>query len=155
MGVATAVTSILTLFVIGGDVMSEPSKNTSNTTDTRIKLVAKGVEATVAIRDSAASRDFLATLPLTMTLKDHAGTEKIASLPRKLSTTGAPAGMDPAVGDFTYYSPWGNLAIFYKDFSYSSGLVSLGRIESGLESLARLKQDVRITIEKVEDASAR
>ncbi|MEH7502625.1 cyclophilin-like fold protein [Neobacillus drentensis] len=24
---------------------------------------------------------------------------------------------DPSVGDFTYYSPWGNLAIFYRDFN--------------------------------------
>jgi hypothetical protein len=40
------------------------------------------------------------------------------------------------VGDITYYAPWGNLAIFYRDFGYSSGLVSLGRIESGIEALS-------------------
>jgi hypothetical protein len=29
-----------------------------------------------------------------------------------LSTDGAPAGARPEAGDLTYYSPWGNLAVF-------------------------------------------
>ena len=64
-------------------------------------------------------------LPLTLTLKDYAGTEKISDLPRKLSTQGAPSGSDPSVGDITLYAPWGNLAIFYRDFGYASGLIIL------------------------------
>jgi hypothetical protein len=41
------------------------------------------------------------------------------------------------VGDITYYAPWGNLAIFYKDFSYSAGLIKLGTLDSGSEALRR------------------
>jgi hypothetical protein len=41
------------------------------------------------------------------------------------------------VGDIAYYAPWGNLAIFIKDFGYSRGLVKLGCIESGLDALQR------------------
>lgn len=41
-------------------------------------------------------------LPLTLTLKDYAGTEKISDLPKRLSTEGAPSGSDPSVGDITY-----------------------------------------------------
>ncbi|GAB7216701.1 cyclophilin-like fold protein [Dickeya oryzae] len=55
-------------------------------------------------------------LPLTLKLEDYAGTEKIAYLPRKLTTQGAPAGIDPDVGYLTYYAPWGNLAIFLSGF---------------------------------------
>jgi hypothetical protein len=51
-------------------------------------------------------------------------------LPKELSTKDAPAGIDPSVGDIAYYASWGNLAIFYKDFGYSRGLVKLGRIDS-------------------------
>ena len=39
----------------------------------------------------------------------------------------APSGCNSSVGDFTYYSPWGNLAIFYRDFGFASGLIKLGR----------------------------
>ena len=44
--------------------------------------------------------------------------------------------LKPEVGDLTYYAPWGNLAIFYRDFGYAKGLVKLGRIDSGLELLS-------------------
>ena len=123
-------------------------------TTTMIRLHATGLDVRVRMNDTAAAKDFLTSLPLTLTLRDHNGTEKIAMLPRKLKTTSAPAGMDPSVGDFTYYAPWGNLAIFYKDFTYSEGLVSLGRVETGLDTLARVNGEMKVTIEKI-DASAR
>ena len=85
---------------------------------------------TATLIDSATTRDFISLLPLTLTLEDYAGTEKISNLPKRLSTEGAPSGSDPSVGDITYYAPWGNLAIFYRDFGYSSGLVILGKIDS-------------------------
>jgi hypothetical protein len=59
--------------------------------------------------DNATTRDFLALLPLTLTLDDYASTEKIAYLPQKLSIAGAPEGVDPSVGDITYYAPCGTL----------------------------------------------
>jgi hypothetical protein len=57
---------------------------------------------------------------MTPTLDDYAATEKIAYLPKKLSTAGAPAGADPTVDDIAYHGPWENLAIFYKDFGYAN-----------------------------------
>src|SRR5450830_143960 len=61
----------------------------------------------------------------------------ISLLPRRLSTAQAPRGHTPRAGDLTYYAPWGNLALFHKDFSFSTGLIRLGRIEIGMEYLAR------------------
>ena len=75
-------------------------------------------------------------LPLTLTLEDYAKTEKISNLPRKLTTEGSPAGADPSVGDIAYYAPWGNLALYYKDFGYSDGLILLGELDSGTEALS-------------------
>lgn len=104
---------------------------------------------TAHLEDSAAARDFAALLPIELTLRDYASTEKIADLPRRLSTEGAPPGVDPAVGDIAYYAPWGNLAIYYRDFGYSRGLVYLGRIESGAEALSSFEGPV--TIEGIEN----
>jgi hypothetical protein len=97
-----------------------------------IKLGAKLI--TAGLVDSATSRDFVSLLPMTIELEDYAATEKIGYLPRKLSTVVAPAGTDPATEDVTYYAPWGNLRLFHKDFQYSSGLIPLGKIESGLDA---------------------
>ncbi len=101
------------------------------------------------LEDTEAARDFAALLPLKLTLEDYNSTEKIADLPRKLSTDGAPAGVDPDVGDIAYYAPWGNLAVFYRDFGYSRGLVKLGSIDAGVETLQR-PGSLRATIERVE-----
>ncbi|WRU97600.1 cyclophilin-like fold protein [Priestia filamentosa] len=68
----------------------------------------------------------------------------------KLSTEEAPAGTDPTIGDFTYYAPWGNLAIFYKDSGYSNRLIKLGEIESGIEKLENLNGDFTMIIERID-----
>ena len=99
---------------------------------------------TATLIDNATSRDFVAMLPITLELRDYAGTEKISDLPARLSTADAPEGSEPRAGDLTYYAPWGNLAIFYRDFAYSPGLVKLGIIDSGAEHLASLSGTVTI-----------
>ena len=95
------------------------------------------VIATATLDRNDSAMDFVALLPLTLTLKDYEATEKIADLPRALSVKGAPAACQPLAADISYFAPWGNLAIFYLDGHLSSGLVRLGRIDSGLDRLRR------------------
>jgi hypothetical protein len=114
----------------------------------KIRLILDDATLDATLADSAAARDFAALLPLTLTLSDYAGTEKVSDLPRKLSITGAPAGTAAKVGDIDYYAPWGNLAIFYQDFRHSDGLVNLGRIESGMEKLTAKNGEFTVTIER-------
>ncbi|MCT9852205.1 cyclophilin-like fold protein [Priestia megaterium] len=116
----------------------------------RIKLTFNKEEVFIRMYDNPTSRDFLERLPLTLTFEDYAGTEKISYPSNKLSTEEAPLGIDPTVGDFTYYAPWGNLAIYYKDFGYSKGLIKLGKIESGVEKLQDINSDFTVTIEQVD-----
>ena len=111
--------------------------------------VAGGRSATATLAPNATARDFASLLPLSLTLKDYASTEKVADLPRRLATDGAPDGFDPAAGDVAYYAPWGNLAIYYKDFQYSPGLVRLGVLEGNVETLTA-SDSVSITIEPAE-----
>jgi hypothetical protein len=115
----------------------------------QVRLNVEGTAITATLDDNETSRDFVSLLPLTLTLKDYAATEKISDLPRRLSTKGAPPGTDPSVGDITYYSPWGNLALFYRDSGYASGLVKLGRMDAGLEALNR-PGPLRVTIQLIE-----
>lgn len=104
-------------------------------TTMKIRMTINGRVATATLDDTPVARDFASLLPLTLTLKDYASTEKVSELPRRLSQDGAPAGYKASVGDITYYAPWGNLAIFYRDFRYASGLIRLGRIDSGVDAL--------------------
>jgi hypothetical protein len=118
--------------------------------DVKVKLTFNNEVAIVNMYDNPTSRDFLSQLPLTITLEDYGGTEKISYLSKKLSTEEAPSGSDPSVGDFAYYAPWGNLAIYYKDFGFSNGLITLGKIESGLENLETMKDNFTVHVEKVD-----
>ena len=111
----------------------------------KIRLTIAGKSTTATLLDNATARDFVALLPLTLKLDDYASTEKIAYLPRKLSTLGAQA---PDAGHITYYAPWGNLAIFYRDFGYSAGLIRLGRFDAGIEAL-EVRGPLNVTIEAI------
>ena len=107
----------------------------AETDNMKIRISMNGNEITATLIDNATSRDFVSLLPLKLKLEDYGETEKISYLPRKLSTEGAPPGSDPSAGDVSYYAPWGNLAIFRKDFHYSNGLIKLGKVDTGVEAL--------------------
>lgn len=99
--------------------------------------------------DTPASHDFMALLPLTLEFSDFARTEKIAYLPRRLNTAGTPTALEAQnSGDFSYYAPWGNLAVFYKGFANDGQIYTLGRILSGKDALASMRGDFTATIQR-------
>ncbi|WP_181444636.1 cyclophilin-like fold protein [Bacillus sp. 03113] len=130
-----------TLDIKGSDAME----------DLRIKLTFNNEEVIVKMYDNPASRDFLAQLPLTVTFEDYVGKEKISILQKRLSADNEQSGNQPKKGDFTYYSPWGNLAIFYKGIEDTSNdLIILGQIESGKENFENIQGDFTVHIEKID-----
>ncbi|CCG57383.1 hypothetical protein WESB_1918 [Brachyspira pilosicoli WesB] len=136
---------IIITFFIGLFAMNAFAQNT------RIKLTFEGNEIYAIINNSKAGNDFLSLLPLSVKAEDFNSTEKIFYLSKKLNTQNEPDGINPKAGDITYYAPWGNIAIFYKDFRYSNNLIYLGRFEnvSDVEKLSNMKGDFDIRIESV------
>ena len=116
--------------------------------DVRVKLTFNNEEVIVKMYDNPTSREFLKNLPLTLTFEDYVGKEKISFLSKRLTVEDAPSG---DAGDFAYYAPWGNLAIFYKGFGNAEGgLYVLGQIESGKEKLEDISDDFSVRIEKID-----
>lgn len=113
---------------------------------TKIRITSGSQEAVIALYDNPASGDFVSLLPLTVTFEDYAKTEKITYLPRKLAVKGGVTAGE-IVGDFAYYAPWGNLAVFYDGFGKGAGLYILGRIESGKDWLTDRRQNFTARIE--------
>ncbi|OWU83521.1 hypothetical protein ATO6_18720 [Oceanicola sp. 22II-s10i] len=116
---------------------------------TRIRFIVGQEVLTATLDDNAPARDFAAMLPLDLTLSDYHGTEKVADLGRKLDDTGAPRAYTPKAGDITQYRPWGNLALFYKPFQSSAGLLRLGQFEGPMDALLG-SGEVRVRIELAE-----
>ena len=101
----------------------------------KIRIAFNGHAFTATLHDNPSARDLASMLPLDLTIDDYSTNEKIAYLPRKLTEEGSGPFSNEAPGDLCYYAPWGNLAFFYAVYHYSSGLIRLGRLESGIEPL--------------------
>jgi hypothetical protein len=113
----------------------------------RIRLEVDGHALGAVLHDNPAALDLARLLPLTLTLDDFHGTERIAYPPRALDTTGAPTGMAPTAGDIAYYAPWGNVAMYYADAAYDAGLVPLGRLDPrAADALAGLGENATVII---------
>jgi hypothetical protein len=112
----------------------------------RLGITAGDVELVATLRDTAAARDLLAQLPLTLSMRDHGRVEKTGSLPRALSLADEPAGADPDVADLGYYAPSNDLVLYYGDQSYYDGIVILGRLEGDVAALAQIdgRLDVQV-----------
>ena len=141
---------VLSLFAIGFTLLNWQAFAKENTM--KIKLMIEGGETlTATMENNNAAKDFLALLPLTLEMRDFAGTEKAAgSLPKKLDTSGTPSGHKPEAGDLAHYAPWNNLAAFYKADKFAGGLVLLGHIDGDPAALDT-SNTITVTIEKISE----
>ena len=116
-----------------------------------VKMTFAGHEIVIDLLDNPMAQAFLNRLPMTLTFEDFNGNEKISYLDRKLSTAGG-INAEETKGDFCYYAPWGNLAVFYRGMGYNESLYVLGTIRTGKELLAQQKGDFRAMIDRVKTA---
>lgn len=112
-----------------------------------IRAGADSVDVTIG-EDTPATRDFLRMLPMTVSLEEFNGKEKIADLPRELEYEGAP-GSDPEDGDLIYFVPWGNIGFYYdtEGIEYSDDTFHLGTYDANEAELAQFEgQETRVEI---------
>jgi hypothetical protein len=134
-----------------GSQDSTEKNDNSYSTEERIVVTLDSGEIIINVYDNPTSREFLEKLPLTLTFRDYGETEKISDPPEELTTEGAPSGYTPERGDFAYFSPWGNVTMFYDDrYGFTDGLIKLGEIESGVELLDDIDEDFNVSIEIIE-----
>jgi hypothetical protein len=112
----------------------------------RFTSTRTSVDVTIG-QDNPAVRDFLSMLPLTLTVEEFTGREKISYLPRKLRHSGSP-GSDPKNGDLIYFVPWGNLGFYYnaEGIGYSDDTVHFGTYNASLDELERLEGKVTVEV---------
>ena len=116
----------LSLFLLGGPLMASQT----------IALETGSRTAFLELNDTDAAKDFLSRLPLSLIFEDYGATERIAYLKTPLTLGSSPRQTTPVRGDFTYYAPWGNIAVFRKDFRLTEGLTPLGTLtKEALEAI--------------------
>ena len=117
MKLLTAAAAITTCLLMSGNVMAQ-----------NIQIKVDGKAYAGGLNGNDAAKDFAAKLPLKLKFEDFGSTERISYLPKSLNLGSAPRSCDPQKGDITYYIPWGNLAVFVRDFRPSDNLVPLGKL---------------------------
>ena len=141
--------------IIFSQLIAEPAQALENEkmSETRIKLSFNNLETVIRMTDNPATRQFLALLPAEFEFRDFHGQEKITDFPTPVDLSNAPRGMTAAKGKLFIYAPWGNMGIFYKDFSHrlDNNLIELENVESGLENLSSQKSDFTAKIEIIFD----
>ena len=115
----------------------------------KVKISVGDRIISATMEDNAAGRDFLSRLPLEVTLNDFNNTtEKIFYPEPALTLEGAKRGCAPVPGDITIYAPWGNVAIFCKNWSHSNDLIKIGHIDGDGISALTTGGDIKVKFEK-------
>jgi hypothetical protein len=133
----TVLTAALALAAMPQLAQGQEGRNPASQepTDVKIRMTFNGMTMAATLYDNPSARDFASMLPLDLTIDNYANNEQIAYLPRKLTEDGSGAFSNEQPGDLCYFAPWGNLALFYAGYRYSSGLIRLGRFDDGFDPL--------------------
>lgn len=109
----------------------------------QITVRADGAEVTFTLNTSTAASQLYEQLPLDSTVENFSSNEKIFYPPQPLDQSGAPHAQGGA-GTLAYYAPWGNVVMFYGDYSPNSGLFELGQAVSGAQNIGNLSGTIHL-----------
>ena len=99
------------------------------------------------LNEGSAANSLYEQLPLTLQVEDYSTNEKIFYPPQQLDTSDSPLA-EGGAGTLAYYAPWGDVVMFYDEYSQNSSLFELGQVVSGGDLVEQMSG--MITIEAVE-----
>lgn len=123
---------------------AQSTSNNSNKEETmKIKVSDGKNEIIFELNDTVQSKSLYAQLPLEIKVSNYSSNEKIFYPPQKLPQQN---GIEDSgnEGVLAYFSPWGNVVMFYGKFSRYSGLFILGNAISGKENIKNLNGKISV-----------
>ncbi|HIQ99131.1 MAG TPA: hypothetical protein IAB23_05580 [Candidatus Scybalocola faecavium] len=122
------------------------SEETEKTNTMAQQITIQFGEHTVVyeLNDSEAAQDLYDQLPLTVEVEDFSTNEKIFYPPNSLDTADVPLASNGS-GTLAYYEPWGDVVMFYGDYSQNPSLYELGHVVSGGELVSEMAGTITIS----------
>lgn len=117
--------------------------------ETTIRLTAGKTVIEATLNDSAASQDFIKSLPRTMNMTRWGNREYYGKVLHRLSVKGEKQNFFKS-GDVAYWAPGGSFAIFFNDRNVDTSindLLLMGKITSDLKAFDTLGESVDMHIE--------
>lgn len=97
------------------------------------------------LNDSPAAASLCEQLPITVEVEDYSTNEKIFYPGQGLDTTDTPTA-EGGAGTLAYYSPWGDVVMFYNDYDANPSLFELGQAVSGTELIGEMTGTIVIDL---------
>lgn len=117
-------------------------------TKVNVKIRVEDVVLLATLDKNPTSHDLIQKLPITLTLKDLYRREKYINLFELEATQSNTT--DFSRGDISYYLPNQALVFYYEgEKEPLNGLVKLGEVTEGIETLEKYPGDVEVTIERI------
>ena len=110
----------------------------------QVKISSQGHTATFRLYDTLAAKEFYDQLPLELDLTNFRDAQWMFYPPAKLSVTAHEAYHDGKMGELSYYAPWGDVFMLYKDFYAGDEMHRLGINLAGMEEIAKMSGNARI-----------
>ena len=151
-GRAAEMTSTSSASASGGPV-SIPVPGNRDGAVVPVELVVGDKIATATLSDTPEAREFAAKLPVTLAMDDRFGLAKAGQLPHELDVDHAARSRSYTVGDLSYWSPSGKIAIVYDAWGQSvppPGLVRLGTVDIGLAAIASAGHHFTMTFRRAQ-----
>lgn len=116
----------------------------------KIKVTKEDYVIVFTLNDTSAAISLYEQLPLIVNVENYSNNEKIFYAD-KLDCTNVIEG-DCPVGTLAYFSPWGNVVMYYGPASQYPGLYILGEAVEGAENISNLTGEITITKAEAEGA---
>ena len=135
----------LMIFTLAACLPKEVKASTSADTahglvvsDMQVKITSRGHTATFRLYDTVAAKEFYDQLPLKLDLSNFRDAQWMFYPPEKLNVTAREAYHDGKKGELSYYAPWGDVFMLYKDFYAGDEMHRLGINLTGIEEIAKM-----------------
>ncbi|MGE4442372.1 MAG: cyclophilin-like fold protein [Desulfomicrobium sp.] len=118
----------------------------------KVKITSQGRTATFQLYDTTAAKEFYDQLPLTLDLENFRDAQWMFYPPKKLNIAKNEAYHDGKKGELSYYAPWGDVFMLYKDFYAGDEMHRLGVGLSGIDGIAAMSGSA--VIQKMEPSTS-
>jgi hypothetical protein len=127
-----------------GDRTPANEPDTPKTSSMQIKITSQGRTAIFTLYDTVAAKELYEQLPLTLNLTNFRDAQWMFYPPQKLTVKPQEAYHDGKKGELSYYAPWSDVFMLYKDFYAGDEMHRLGICLTGIDTIAGMSGDAVI-----------
>jgi hypothetical protein len=121
--------------IVSNEKSAKNEENGLTLSDMQVKITSMGHTATFRLYGTVAAKEFYEQLPLKLDLTNFRDAQWMFYPPEKLSVTAREAYHEGKKGELSYYEPWGDVFILYKDFYAGDEMHRLGINLTGIEEI--------------------